>query len=158
MSSKIVGHDIWYQIENNHSLVVGDSVVMKINWDRRYALMRLHFAAELILEIISKQDGLEKIGAHISQDKARIDFLWDQNISQVFERFLKEYRAIIDADVCIEKEYLDKENQRRYWEIKGFAKVPCGGTHVTSTAEVGHVQLKRKNIGKNKERIEISLV
>ncbi|MDP6831061.1 MAG: hypothetical protein QF512_08835 [Alphaproteobacteria bacterium] len=35
------------------------------------------------------------------------------------------------------------------------ARVPCGGTHVRRTAEVGKLSLKRKNIGKGKERIEI---
>lgn len=44
------------------------------------------------------------------------------------------------------------------WEIEGFSKVPCGGTHVKSTAEVGFVTLKRINIGGGKERIEIRLV
>jgi Ser-tRNA(Ala) deacylase AlaX len=34
----------------------------------------------------------------------------------------------------------------------------CGGTHPRSTAEVGALRLKRKNIGKGKERIEISLL
>jgi alanyl-tRNA synthetase len=35
--------------------------------------------------------------------------------------------------------------------------VPCGGTHVRSTAEVGQIRLKRNNIGKGKERVDIFL-
>jgi len=54
--------------------------------------------------------------------------------------------------------YIDKKAQRRFWEIEGFSKVPCGGTHVKSTAEVGFISLKRKNIGHSKERIEIRLI
>ncbi len=42
--------------------------------------------------------------------------------------------------------------------IEGFSKVPCGGTHVKSTSEVGFITLKRVNIGGGKERIEIRLV
>jgi len=34
----------------------------------------------------------------------------------------------------------------------------CGGTHVKSTAEVGYVSSKRKNIGDSKERIEIGMI
>ena len=45
-----------------------------------------------------------------------------------------------------------------FWEIDGFSKVPCGGTHVKSTAEVGFVSLKRVNIGGGKERVEIKLL
>lgn len=39
--------------------------------------------------------------------------------------------------------------------VCGEIKMPCGGTHVKSTDEIGKVKLKRKNIGRGKERIEI---
>lgn len=52
-------------------------------------------------------------------------------------------------------DFADKGAEQRYWEITGFAKVPCGGTHIRHTGEVGKISLKRKNIGKGKERIEI---
>lgn len=45
-----------------------------------------------------------------------------------------------------------------HWRIQNIAKVPCGGTHVNSTAEVGMVKLKRDNAGKGIERIRITLV
>ena len=41
--------------------------------------------------------------------------------------------------------------------IDGFARVACGGTHIKRTGEVGPIKLKRNNIGKGKERIEIFL-
>jgi len=44
-------------------------------------------------------------------------------------------------------------NERRFWKIDGFSKVPCGGTHVRSTGKVGKVRLKRVNTGKKNERI-----
>jgi len=131
---------------------------MKIDWPRRFKLMRLHFAAELILELVMRKLGVEKIGAHIAETKARIDFYYDQNISVVFTDLLEEYNAIVAADLPIIKDFSDVQNQRRYWEIAGFSKVPCGGTHVNSTGEVGYVTLKRVNIGGGKERIEIKLV
>ena len=58
----------------------------------------------------------------------------------------------------IQTGFTDVENQRRFWKIEGFAQVPCGGTHVKSTAEVGFVTLKRARSGKSIERIEIKLV
>jgi Ser-tRNA(Ala) deacylase AlaX len=45
-----------------------------------------------------------------------------------------------------------------FWKIEDFSKVPCGGTHLKRTSEVGALRLKRKNIGKGKERVEIYLV
>ena len=158
LDSRREGNLIIYTLEEGHGLRPGDQVTMKIDWTRRYKLMRLHFAAELILELVTRKLGLEKIGAHIADTKARIDFVYDQNISAIFEDILAEYNRIIEQDLVIKKGFSDVENQRRFWEIEGFSKVPCGGTHVRSTAEVGFVTLKRKNIGGSKERIEISLI
>ena len=119
---------------------------------------RLHFAAELILELVTRKLDIEKIGAHIAETEARIDFVWDQNISVLFEDLLTEYNQIIQRDEHIQKGFTNVEHQRRFWKIDGFAEVPCGGTHVKSTAEVGFATLKRVNIGSGKERIEIKLV
>lgn len=150
------GQEIIYTVEKGHDLTVGDQVTMTIDWNRRYGLMRLHFAAEIVLELAYKHlEGIEKIGAHIAQDKARIDFIWHENISSSFPLIEKESRAIIEANLDIISAFSDEAKGRRYWEVKGFSKVPCGGTHLKKTGEVGEMKLKRNNIGKGKERIEI---
>ncbi|MBP2628105.1 MAG: serine-tRNA(Ala) deacylase AlaX [Firmicutes bacterium] len=152
------GKQIIYTLAESHNLQVGDRVIMRIDWDRRYKIMRLHFAAELVLELVNQNfNKPEKIGAHIGQDKARVDFVWQGNISQIFELLERELKGIIDSDVPIESEFSDEENEARYWEIENFAKVSCGGTHIKRTGEVGQLVLKRNNIGKGKERIEITL-
>lgn len=156
--AKKEGHEIIYTIKEGHGLKVGDIVSMTVDWDRRYRLMRLHFAAEVVLELAYKQlTGIEKIGAHISQDKARIDFAWHENISKSFPLIEKEFREIIVANLDIISAFSDEGNGRRYWEVEGFSKVPCGGTHLKKTGEVGEMKLKRNNIGRGKERIEIYL-
>jgi Ser-tRNA(Ala) deacylase AlaX/predicted acetyltransferase len=149
---------IYYTLPPEHGLNVGAVVLMTIDWPRRYRLMRLHFTAELMLELVTQKYGLEKVGAHIAEHKSRIDFKSDINISAYFPDLLADYEAIIAADYPIEKGYSDVAAQRRYWKIDGFAQVPCGGTHVRSTAEVGMVTLKRDRPGKGIERIEIRLV
>lgn len=156
--SKIEGTLIYYTVPEGHGLRVHDEVTMTIDWPRRYRLMRLHFAAELILELVTRTVHFEKVGAHISESKARIDFKSDSNISSIFEELLGLYNSIIENDLPIYKGYSDELNQRRFWKIDGFAEVPCGGTHVRSTGEVGFVQLKRSHPGKSIERIEIKLV
>lgn len=158
LHSETEGNLIYYTLEDGHGLSPHDRVTMEIDWTRRSRLMRLHFAAELILELITQKLGLEKIGAHIAETKARIDFVFDKNISFIFEDILAEYNAIITKDELIETGFSDESAQRRFWKIDRFAEVPCGGTHVKSTTEVGFITLKRVNIGSSKERIEISLV
>lgn len=149
---------IIYQLEG-HALSVGEPVLIAIDWGRRYRLMRLHFAAELVLELIYQNfNRPEKIGAHISEDKARVDFYWEGNISKTFEFLQREIKALVNSDLPISSNFSDEENEIRFWKISGFAKVPCGGTHLKQTGEVGELILKRNNIGKGKERIEIYLV
>jgi len=158
IDSKMEGNLIYYTLPDEHNLVKGDVVTMTIDWPRRNRLMRLHFAAELILEIVTQNYHLEKVGAHIAETKSRIDFKSDTNIAPLLPTILAEYNAIITSNRPVEKGYSDIATQRRYWKIDGFAQVPCGGTHVNSTAEVGFVTLKREHPGKGIERIEIRLV
>jgi Ser-tRNA(Ala) deacylase AlaX len=158
LDSKREGNLIYYILPENHRLSVADMVHMVIDWPRRHKLMRLHFAAELILEIVTRKFGYEKIGAHISETKSRIDFICEESIKPHLPEILAEYNAIIKSNLPIEKGYSDIATQRRYWKIEGFAQVPCGGTHVNTTAEVGFVTLKREHPGKSIERIEIKLI
>ena len=153
------GLEIYYTLAGQHALRTGDDVSVLIDWDRRYRLMRLHFAAEIVLELIYQHfERPTKIGANIHPDKARLDFAWEGNISDTFPVVERNAGRLIDADRSIKSEFSDKARELRYWEIEGFAKVACGGTHIRTTGEVGAIALKRKNIGKGKERIEISLV
>lgn len=150
------GKEIVYTLENSHGLKPGDQVRMKIDWERRYKLMRLHLAAEIVLELVYQNlASIKKIGAHIAQDKARIDFKWHENISKVLPVIEKQALGIIESNQKIISAFSDEETEQRHWKIRGFAQVPCGGTHLRKTGEIGEIELKRKNIGKDKERIEI---
>lgn len=150
------GQEIIYTLPDDHGLKVGDALHMHVDWPRRYRLMRLHFAAELILELAYQHlQPITKIGAHIAADKSRIDFEYGENIAKHFPLLTAKATELIAANHSITSAYSDEAAQRRYWEIAGFARVACGGTHLRCTGEVGTLELKRKNVGKGKERIEI---
>ena len=150
------GAEIVYALTQGHGLSAGDAVRVAIDWERRYRLMRLHFAAEIVLELAYKRLGTgTKIGAHIAADKARIDFQWAEPVTPLLAALQQEAMAVVAADEGIVSAYSDVARERRYWEIPGFARVPCGGTHLRRTGEIGAIALRRKNIGKGKERIEI---
>jgi len=156
LQATICGFDIVYTLEEGHGLKPDDPVRVEIDWDRRYRLMRLHFAAEIVLELAyATFPGIEKIGAHIAADKARIDFVLDENISAHFPDLQADANRIVDANRSITSTFSDRAKERRYWRIDDFDPVPCGGTHLKHTGEIGRISLKRKNIGKGKERIEI---
>lgn len=158
LEARADGAEIRYVLPPGHGLRVGDAVAVRIDSDRRYRLMRLHFAAELVLELIGQRFGRPaKTGANITPDKARIDFAWDGSIAQTFPVVEPELRRLVEADLPIVSAFSDEAAQRRYWEVAGLARVPCGGTHPRRTGEVGEVRLKRVNPGAGVERIEIAL-
>jgi alanyl-tRNA synthetase len=100
---------------------------------------------------------MTKIGAHIGQDKARIDFAWPESISPLLPMIESAANSIIAANMEIITAFDDEPNECRYWEISGFSRVPCGGTHVKRTGEIGPIKLKRSNKGRGNERVEIYL-
>lgn len=164
---------IYYILPEGHGLSVGDTVVMEIDWQRRHRLMRYHFTCELILILINRlfnktpegqalrpeeiDTTIKKRGAHMSESGARVDFELPTNISEYFDLILTEYNKIIAADMPIETGYLNKDHQVRYWKLPNIALVPCGGTHVRSTGEIGSITLKRERANKGVERVRISL-
>lgn len=150
------GKQITYTLEDSHNLQVGDPVEVKIDWSRRYQLMRLHFAAEVVLELFYKQlAGIEKTGAHIAAHKARIDFHYPDGIRETIPLVQEKGQDLINQGLPIISAFSDENTERRYWKVEGFSQVPCGGTHLKTTDEVGTLRLKRKNLGKGKERVEI---
>jgi Ser-tRNA(Ala) deacylase AlaX len=89
--------------------------------------MKLHFAAELVLVTVNELlHHPEKIGANITAEKARLDFARKENITQIFPKLSKKLTEIIEADLPITSAFEDEATERRYREIAGVAKVPCG--------------------------------
>lgn len=159
VAAQKAGNDIIYRLPPGHELHPGQDVEIIIDWPRRYRLMRLHFAAEIVLELVYRAlAGVEKIGAHIAEDKARIDFSWPENVTSLLPAFEQDANRLIAADQPIVSDFSDRVAGRRFWQIPGFALVPCGGTHLRRSSEVGPISLKRRNVGKGKERIEVFLV
>lgn len=146
------GKDIVYTLASDPKFDSGDLVNSQIDWPRRYALMKLHFAAEVVLEVFTQSyPSITKIGAHIGQSKSRIDFLWHESLNTLLPDVLLKSQALIDSGLPIVSDFENVESERRYWQVEDFAKVPCGGTHLKRTSEVGYIRLKRKNVGKGKE-------
>jgi len=150
--------DIEYELEKEPDFKAHEKVEIYINEGRRRKLRSLHSAAHIVYYFVAHALGeLKVIGSNIAEDKARMDFLYPKPLhvflSEIEEKtntFLQENHEIIMQD--------DYEKPELRWWICEDWKMPCGGTHVKNTREIGKIRLKRKNIGAGKERIEIFLV
>lgn len=150
--------DIEYVLEQEPNFNIGDEVEVKINPERRQKLMKLHSATHLVYYFFIAKVGKQKIiGSNIAPEKARIDVEFEKPIQELLPEieaatniFLAENHSIIRKS--------DEKSPDLWWWQCGEWKMPCGGTHPHHTGEIGKLHLKRKNLGKGKERIEIFLV
>ncbi len=148
----------WYRLRPGHGLCVGDSATVAIDGERRYRLMRLHSAAEILLQLVNRAlPGVQRIGAHIAEDKARLDFSWPHSLSPLLGMLGTELESFVAKDLAIDCGYSDQAAERRYWRVPSLDAVPCCGTHPRRTGELGSLLLKRDNRGRGQERIEIYL-
>jgi Ser-tRNA(Ala) deacylase AlaX len=150
--------EIYYTLPEGHGLKPGDSAPVEIGWERRYRIMKLHFAAELFLAAMLKRYGkFDLTRADILEDRGILEFAWEGDISAIFPALEEDLKGLVAANHAIISEYEDRENEKRYWEIPGYSKVICGGTHLKTTGEIGTVNLKRYKAGQGKEGIEMIL-
>jgi misacylated tRNA(Ala) deacylase len=151
----------------------GETVTLEIDWERRYALMRLHTA----LHVMSCVVVAPVTGGNISPDKARLDFDIDMSLLNA-ERIETETNALIaravetetvwitDAELDARPELVKTMSVQpprgagrvRLLKIPGIDLQPCGGTHVKNIAEIGAIRvLKIRSEGRRNRRVEIAL-
>jgi Ser-tRNA(Ala) deacylase AlaX len=165
IEAKKEGDEISYSLDTNNpilnTLKLGDVVKVEIDWEKRFRLMRLHSAAHIVFRLLEvKFNVKEVIGSNITVEKARLDFMYPENVSSHLDDILNSAKKLIQSNLAINTYYDELDKTKRVWQLADFAewKMFCGGTHVKSSGEIGEILLKRKNIGQGKERIEIVLV
>lgn len=163
---------------SKEGLKEGDTVKGIIDWERRYALMRMHTAAHIISEVFHKNSGALITGNQLGLDKSRIDFSLENFDREKISEYFQEANEIISKDLKIKTYFLPREEamkienitklanvlppkvkELRIVEIEGFDVQADGGTHVKSTKEIGKIEfLKAENKGKNNRRVYFRVV
>jgi misacylated tRNA(Ala) deacylase len=157
----------------------GTTVTCEIDWERRHTHMRTHTALHAMSGIVFTDFGAKVTGGNMEPGGvARMDFELDR-ISQEFGRdvekrlnarltedrlvrvlLLPRAEALADPDLIRTKVNLIPAtvDPIRVIDIDGIDKQADGGTHVRSTAEVGHVSVvKTESKGSANKRIRIQL-
>ena len=151
----------------------GDNVVIDIDWERRYALMRMHTALHILCSVV---DGAVT-GGSVGTQKSRLDFDIPGERPDK-ESLTQQLMEIVDRNYPVMSSWIsDQELQRnpgliRTMSVKpptGTGQVrmirigddidfqPCGGTHVKSTGEIGKIKISKiENKGKQNRRINLT--
>ena len=167
-----VNDDISHEVSET-GLQINDMVRGKINWDRRYKLMRLHTAAHVLDAIFHEDNGVLITGNELTPEKGRIDFNLQNFSKEKVQEFIDKANEVINKNLQIKNYYLKKEEAMkipgivklanaappdlpilRITEIVDLDTQADGGTHVKSLKEIGKIVLLRiENKGKERKRV-----
>jgi len=134
----------------------GMEVVISIDVNRRARLSLSHSASHLLYVAVGsvRKNILDNvIGCHIKTDGARFDFMTDKRFTSDELEIVQEIaNDLVRRDLPVRLYEKDPTSYLRYWECDGHT-IPCGGTHVSRTGLIGELTVKRRGVGKNKERL-----
>jgi alanyl-tRNA synthetase len=137
----------------------GSSATLHVDFSRRRAINRHHSAAHLIHWALRKMLGthVRQFGTHKTPDRMRFDFTHFEALTaaqikeceQLINEKVIDNSAVVCAEIDYDKKpadvlafFGDKYGKRvRVVDIGGFSKELCGGTHVTTTGEIGVIKI-----------------
>jgi len=170
------GETVWHVLDQTPP-PAGRTVRGRIDWARRYAIMRHHTALHVLVGVVYHRFGAMVTGGAIYPDRARMDFsLEDLNKERVAAIETQTNEIIADDRLIrvrvVSREEFDRTDLTRLRnvslpadvlhvrvvDIDGFDAQADGGTHVARTSEIGRLVItKADNKGKANRRLEIAL-
>ena len=150
----------------------------KINWERRYQLMRTHTALHILCGVVFRDYGAQVTGGDMEPLKGRMDFEFEslsKDLVQVIEetinrevaaahpirvQILPRQQAFEIPDLIRTKINLLPQDIQyvRVVELVGLDLQADGGTHVANTREVGSIHVvDYKSKGKINKRLYIEM-
>lgn len=162
---------------DKEGLKPGDKVKCRIDWERRYMLMRMHTAAHIISQIIHQDTGALITGNQLDTEKSRIDFSVEEFDREKLKSYEEKANSVLGKGIEITLEFMKREDvekdpkmtklakglppgikELRIVRIGDFDYQADGGTHVKNTKEVGKISfVDFVNKGKNNRRIYFRL-
>ena len=158
-------------------MIVGDKVHCKLDWDRRYLLMRYHTGTHVLSGVFFKEYNLKITGNQLTTEKGRIDLNMEEMDIESFKNAIERSNEILNQKLPVDIYYLTREEAEkdsdlfklakgfthdidtiRIVDIKGFDRQADGGCHVRNLNEVGKLKFKKaENKGKNFKRVYFTI-
>ncbi len=161
--------DVWHETEG--CFATGDKVHGKIDWDRRFDHMQQHAGEHMIAGAVYTLTGGDTIGLYLGPEISSIDIEYsngnmhaDDNLIDRLEDYVNT-RIQQNHKVCCrfpDKQELELLPLRkkpsvsqhvRIVEIGDFEMVACGGTHPSTTGQIGLVKILSAAPSRGKLRI-----
>ncbi len=160
-------------LEREPQPLLGETVRLQIDWQRRHRLMRMHTACHLLSVVCPSPI----TGAAVGEDESRVDFDMSDGIDK--DEVTARLMELVDQDHPVYVQWITDEQlaanpgivkSKNVRPPMGLGRVslvcigenssvdsqPCGGTHVSRTGEVGRIHIaKIEKKGKENRRFRI---
>jgi misacylated tRNA(Ala) deacylase len=169
---------IWHRLEGVELPEVGVTVAGRLDWVRRYQLMRTHTALHILSAIAYAEHGATVTGGNMEPGEGRLDFEITGFTPAVADAMIRRANEEVAAARAVRVYTLPREEalalpdlirtktnlippavtRIRIVEIDGLDRQADGGTHVQSTAEIGRIVLRgTRSKGASNKRIMIGV-
>jgi misacylated tRNA(Ala) deacylase len=170
---------IWHQIDPAGGLpAVGVAVEGRLDWERRYQLMRTHTAMHILCGVVFRDFGAQVTGGDMEPLKGRMDFEFENMSAELVAVIEKAVNVEVEANRAVKVKILPRDEafaipdlirtkinllppgipEVRTIELEGLDLQADGGTHVHATGEVGRMRVvDYKSKGKINKRIYVEL-
>ncbi len=175
----VKGNDdsIVHLLDSPANFSVGAEVQGKLDWDRRYRIMRMHTSAHLLSSIFHKQTGALITGNQIQPDKSRLDFSLEDFNRERMLTYCSQANEAITKNPAVKTYFMKREEamkipgitklataappdvqELRIVEIEGYDIQADGGVHVKNLGEVVKIDpMKFENKGKSNRRLYFTI-
>ena len=157
---------------------VGTAVTGRLDWQRRYQLMRTHTAMHILCGVVFRDYGAQVTGGNMDPLQGRMDFEFETMRQELVAAIEEAVNAEVAAARPVRVAILPREvafaipdlirtkinllpegiSEVRTVELVGLDLQADGGMHVANTSEVGRVRVADyKSKGKINKRIYLEL-
>ncbi|OQY22899.1 MAG: Ala-tRNA(Pro) hydrolase [Anaerolineaceae bacterium 4572_32.1] len=171
------GQNVWHWLDGEPP-PAGASVTGRLDWERRYKLMRTHTALHILCGVIWRDYGASVTGGNMKPGSARMDFELESMSIDFAETVEKKINEEVTAARPVDWRELPREEafqipdlirtkidllppqikKVRVVEIGGLDLQADGGTHVRNTREVGRIKVVgHTSKGRINKRLRIAL-
>jgi misacylated tRNA(Ala) deacylase len=170
---------VWHAIAPDQPLPdPGTGVEGRIDWERRYLLMRTHTALHILCGVIWQDFAVAVTGGNMEPGTGRLDFELSEMSAELGRRLERRINDEIARARAIAVEFVDRADADadpalirtkanlipasidplRVIDIAGLDRQADGGTHVAMTAEVGAVEVTgTQSKGRANKRVRIAV-
>jgi Ser-tRNA(Ala) deacylase AlaX len=167
------GDEIIHRLAEPATFDPGAEVHGRLDWERRYRIMRMHTAAHIISAVVNGETGALITGNQIGPDESRVDFNLAEFDREKLGHYIDRVNENIRKEADVKSFFMKREDalgvpglvklakaapptleQLRIVQIGDIDTQADGGVHVANTREIGEVSaLRAENKGKNNRRL-----